>query len=555
MKNKFRNYLPAKLPRLLIFMLISSLILFYWSCQKDDFDFNKLANPSWNPEFALPLVNSSFTIFDFYKDSSNLIIKTNADNSISFVYQIDDLYSVQANDFLKIPDQTFGFDDEIDVPPLPPGFLDTITLDYSYDLITDSLYQRIDSVFLKDGEITIEGFTNLNKDDALINVCVQSLINKQTGDPLVIVADISNHGGALPEVSFLEHILLNEYKIVPGNLSGNRNEISFIIEIFIKGDDNPDLSPYDINISGTMGNFSFEKIFGYFGNYEFPFRDSLKISLFDKTISGNLQLGPQSVDLFIDIDNSYGMPMMFLADEFYAYSSFNEPHIVNIELFGSGIPNIFSINSPDINQIGQTVKTELAFNQSNIADALNISPEVLYFDLKGISNPYGDTLTSNFVLDTSKIELGVAAEIELFSAVSGFVINDTLTFDLDENEEVEALQFRLNSWNGFPIDAKLQMIFMDENFNVIDSLFTNPEEAILLGGYVNGPPQYRVTEPRFHQKDIVVNEQKLDNILSSENVFLRAKLSTTDGTLVKIYEDYELKIKIGVIVKLKIENN
>jgi hypothetical protein len=522
----------------------------------DDIDPDKIIKPEWNPEFAIPLVNSTFTVKDFFEDSGNVYIKTNPDNSLSFIYGIDELYSQTAEDIVKFPDQNFSSQIEEDVPPLPTGVFDTLNFDYTYQFITDTIGQRLDSIFLKDGQLYLHGTTNLNRDVAEVEVSIPDIVNIESGEPLTIQASLNNPGGQLAWVEFEQYFNLDEYKMTfnVDSLAGN-NAISFLIEVIIHGDDNPDLSPYEFNFDGYLKNIEFEKAFGYIGLYDLSFTDSLSIDLFDKTVFGGIQVGPGAVDLFVDVYNSFGTPVMFAANELYVTSTKNPPYRVDISLFGTGLPNMFFVNAPEINQVGQTIETNLDFSNSNFGEAFNIAPEKFYFDLLAVINPGADTTDSNFLLDTSRISLAMDLEVKLFASISDFVVEDTLDVDLDQDaDNIDNLLIRLNAINRFPINADIQVYFTDGEYQVLDSLIDTHDERILVGAPVSGPPEYRVSDSAFSTYDFNLSKTKINNILKAEKLLLRAALSTTDGQLSIIYDDYSISIKIGVIAGINITN-
>jgi hypothetical protein len=550
---KYRQHLLSVLTFLAIIFIIISCNKF-----KDDFDPDKVANPNWNPEFAIPLINSTLTISDFFEDSNNFFIQVNPDNSLSFIYGIDEIFSPDAEEIIDIPDQNFSYQTQIAIPPLPPGAFDTVNYDYNYQFLTDTTGQRLDSIILKNGEMNFTFKTNLNRDQASVKIVIPDIVHQVTGKYLEIAVSINNPGGQLEWIEHEEFIPIGEYKILLNeekNGSNANNEITFLVEVIIYGDNNPDLSPYDFIFSGRIRNLEFHQLFGYLANYTIDFKDSLNISIFEKTITGGIQLGPNAIDVFVDIKNSFGTPVTFAAEEFYAHSGVNPPYDVDIYLYGIGVPNIFTINAPTINQVGQTIETNLDFSNSNLDEAFNIAPEKLYFDFMAVTNPDGDTLASNFILDTSRISLGVDLEVQLFTAISNFVVEDTVAFDLNSSAgEIDNLLIRLNAVNRFPLDALVQIYFADDNYNILDSLINDPDERILVGAPVGGPPEYRVIDSAYKMTDFAISKQKLDRILGAEYIMLKAGLSTTDNSLVKIYNDYSLSIKIGTIVGMDIDS-
>jgi len=559
MKRKF-YYSYAKLWRRLFSVIaFFTIIVLIVSCNKfqDDFDMNKVADPDWSPQFAIPLIKSTITIDDIFGDTNSQFVQVNPDNSLSFIYGIDEVYSQTAENIVDVPNQNFSFQTQVAVPALPPGVFDTVNFDYAFPFVTDTIGQRLDSIILKNGDMNILFKTNLNRDEASVRIVIPDIVHATTGEYLEIYASIDNPGGQEEWIEYEEYIPISDYKILLNQeKDGSRakNEIVFQIEVVIHGDNNPDLSPYDFIISGQIRDLEFQKIYGYLGNYKMDLQDSLAISLFEKTIGGGIQLGPNSIDVYVDIKNSYGAPVTVAANEFYAYSKVNPPHTVDIYLYGQGNPNVFAINAPTIEQIGQSIETNLDFSNSNLDEAFNIAPEMLYFDFIAVTNPDGDTLESNFILDTSRISLDMDVEVQLFTSITDYIVEDTVEFELNTSaSELDNLLIRLNAVNRFPLNALVQIYFADDDYNVLDSLINDPDERILIGAPVSGPPEYKVVDSTYKMTDFEISREKLDRIVTAEYMMLKVGLSTTDNSLVKIYNDYSLSLKVGTIVGIKIE--
>jgi hypothetical protein len=129
-------------------------------------------------------------------------------------------------------------------------------------------------------------------------------------------------------------------------------------------------------------------------------------------------------------------------------------------------------------------------------------------------------------------------------------------FNLDQDvSEIENLLIRLNAINRFPVSASVQVYFTDANYQVLDSLIDQQDNMIVEGAPIGGAPEYRVTDSTRKMTDFVLSKQKIENILSAEKLLLRAGLSTTDGLLCIIYDDYSITIKIGTIAGINITSN
>lgn len=539
--------------------LVLVVTFFIVSCSKlaDDFNFNKVVTPDWNPEFAIPLINSSYALQDFFGDSTIEYIQTNPDNSLSLVYTSDEMYSSRFEDIINIPDQFFNYQSPFLAPPLPPGSSFEIMLEFPIPIMAGSPEQRLDSLMLKSGVLQLSGQTNLNRDVAELTVKIPEIIHSATGEALVMYVSLNNPGGQQANVSYDLSVPISEYKFIFDNSSlSTRNQITLECTLKIDGDNNPDQSPYNFSITGSFSDLEFKSLYGYLGTYNFSLTDSLPISLFSKTIGGGIEVGPDALDLIVNVKSSIGMPVTFGTEYFYAYSAVNEPNIVEIYFNGAGVPNLLTIQSPDISQVGETVETHIDFENNNIHEAFNIAPDELFYKFVGITNIEGDSLSSNFVIDTSRISMQLAVEFNIFAAVRKFIIEDTVDFEFNENvENLDHILFRINATNGFPLNASVQIYFADKYYNVLDSLITDPNQTIIPGAPVNGSPDYRVSASAHKMTDANLTSERIQNILDAKKMILRAGISTTNEQLIKIYSDYALQIQVGTIAGIKLENN
>lgn len=532
-------------------------LLFQASCSKleDDLDFSKIVTPDWNPEFAVPLVNSTLYIADFFDDTSNLTIVTGDDNSFTFVYKSNNLITVKAADFIDFNDQDFVFFNTFDLPGSAPGVIDTLSYPQQFQFFPDTASQAIDSIFFKNGKLKISGRSNLDRNTSYLELTSTSIRRKSDNAPLLINANISNPAGA-EWVYFDTTINLGDYKFVLSQASDTLSNVMYLNQdIIITNDDNPDQSPYELILEGELTEMEFEGFFGYLAQYEFPLNDSISIGLFDNNIGGGISIGSNAVNLKFNIDNSFGIPITFLANSLYAYSPVNQPERVDIELFGPGVPNIFEINSPGFNQIGETVENVLDFSDANFSEVFNISPQKIYYDINAATNYASAKNDQNFILSESAISLSVDLEVNLFAAVQELIVEDTVSIDLNTDlEEIDYVTFRFGLTNAFPVNVTAQIYFADENYNVLDSLLTDGGN-ILPGAPVSGPPQYAVTGSVSKITDITLDRKGIDNLIKAEYLFIQTSISTTDEGLVKFYPENYLGLKLGIISGLNVESN
>lgn len=332
---------------------------------------------------------------------------------------------------------------------------------------------------------------------------------------------------------------------------GNQLAINFTITVFDDG--NPDYPTYSVSMNENFQDIKYNFIFGYLGNRGFAInQDSLFTDIFNNNVSGSFHLENPKLRVFIN--NSFGLPINLNFNTLEAYSPIHP--LVSIW----GLPNPWSINSPNPSQVGQTLQTadSLDKNNSNLKDALNISPKWVTYKVNAEFNPSDPTNNQNFVLDSSRFSVDVEIELPLHGSAWDFTLQDTLDFSFGEDvSDAEWVKFRINTDNGFPIDAHVQLLFEDSDsldafghYLKIDSLFTSFEQVIYAAPIGSDG---RVTASNHKYVETTISKSRLAALEKADKIFIVAKIATINdgGTYppVKIYSDYFIDVKVGVQVQ------
>lgn len=526
-------------------ILLSLIPLFFMGCIEKELDFDSIKSQNWSSEWAIPLINSSVSLKDLVKDSTALI-HDGEDGLLILVYEGQEFFSYTGEDIPFIPNQEKILGENFIVPDLLPGNSVDVPVSFLYQLETDEPGTRIDSCNLKAGSYTLVLTTNLNKDNASVQLTLPGLIESATGNPVEFTFDISYPvgGGLIVRDTTID---LAGHTLIFNNAPGHSNELVIEALVTAYGDNNPNNSPYSMELKNSYTNLGFTRSFGYIGNQIIEMQDTIEMDIFDVNEEGNFTFGPGSVNLKIDVNNSFGIPILMDIVTFRAYHFGSTTDSVDIYIFGEGNPAQFNVDYPGLDQIGQSVLTEINTENSNISEAIEISSGNIYIDIDGVLNPDSDSTLTNFVLDTSAIRADVTVEMSLFGGISGFKITDTVDFDLGNIEDITSLLLVVDAENGYPIEARLQLDFVDSAYQVLHSLLP-PWEQLLSAAPVGSPPDYRVTGHVQKITNVILNEDKIKAVQKAKKIIINASISTVNGQLVKIYNDYKIDLKIGARV-------
>ena len=295
----------------------------------------------------------------------------------------------------------------------------------------------------------------------------------------------------------------------------------------------------------------FERFFGYIGHQVIDLQDTITVDIFSINEEGYFSFGPESVIIQIDVYNSFGMPVMLDIVNFRAYHT-NNNESVDIYLFGEGNPSEIDIDYPSIDQIGQEIYTGVISENSNINEVIEISPDKIFIEIDGHLNPDADSTLTNFVLDTSAVRAYVTLNLELFGGVNGFKVADTIEFNLENIDEIKSLEFVVDTENGFPINANVQLYFVDSVYNVLHSLLHADDQLMIAAvtGSAGTPNEYKVISPSQKITYIELSEEEIQSLDEAKEIIINATLSTNQGQMVKIYSDYNINLKMGAKVGL-----
>ena len=529
--------------------LVMILLLFmgFAACIKDHFNLEKLADPEFKPSLAVPLISSELNLLDIL-EKTNINIQEDPDTKlITLIYETRNVFSQIAEDIMQTPDQHYTFMTTIEYLPSLPNEVFVYEYDRQVGFVPDIESQRLDTLDFKQGRLTIRYTTDIDYNSEA-TIFTPSLILKATGQPLSLIREL-DLSGSLPHITELEVDMKDYYMIFDHN-QDEPNSVSFEFTVEIDGDENAVARDYQLDTDVYINDILFNKIIGYMGQYNYQINDTIFFDIFDNLTEGYFQLDTESVNLEIEVHNSYGMPIWLAFNPFFAYSPLNPPYQVFIHLFGPSVPNEFLINAPGFDQMGQSVTTSLT-TQSNIGEAVNLSPQYIHFGINGISNPVNDPSALNFVLDTSVFSVDIITKLELFGLLDSFILQDTLAFNIEVPDELESAEFKVRTINGFPLEVDFQAFFVNAAYQVMDSLITD-QIPLIEAAPVGPAPELKVTQPVEATFLIPVSKEKLKHISQAEYMIIKGVVSSTDKDNVRIYSDYSLNVRLSAILNTHI---
>lgn len=490
------------------------LLCLSFSCIK----VSNFAADDWEASFAVPILQTTVVMEDFLVSlEEEGGIEIDSDNAITLAYS-DKIFSESAANFFSIP-PSFSF-------PL----LDTAIAINPNDFGLDEFPP---TTFLKTGNLQIQFASN---ETYSVNVELQIDNLTQNGQPFVFNFTIPFDGA--PPSEFMTTL----------DISGYILDLSIPLTIKYFAFDNMGERLWLFNDFPNLNflNLDFQYAEGHFPGIAFDVPiDSFDFDFFVDSFEGDIELTKPK--LSFRFRNSVGIPVAIQSEKIQAMTQKSGRFD-----FVSPLDDGYIMKYPT--QMGQNVLDTFSFTieNSNIDDVLNALPTRFIYDLEGFGFPPGTEDVTGFIQDTSSFDVFVDMELPLEGSVMNLKY-ETIT-DVEENnlDGAKEIEFKLLTVNDFPLEAGLQVFFLDEEGNELDKLF--PTQGII-------PPATRVNlagravTPGEGELIITLNETQLENISNMRQIRLVTNLNTSnDNTLVepKIFSDYGLDIRLGM--KVTFEN-
>lgn len=258
----------------------------------------------------------------------------------------------------------------------------------------------------------------------------------------------------------------------------------------------------------------------------------IESNIFNNIISGELDL--DKTNLSIEIENYFGADAILI---------FTNLESVNSNTGESSIPildqngNNFIGHNYDINRaILNSISTEPNISATNTSivldsdDMLNILPDKINTSFDVYLNPNGPSSIQDFLFTDYPLDASIQLKIPLNLIANNLQLLDTAEIDIDDNENIEIEKVFLKIENGFPINCNVNIIFLDNNQNVIDTLFKNQQIISAVS-----------EDNLVIEKSISLLESENVNLENVSRIVFDAIFLTEDiNNQVSIYNDYSI---------------
>ncbi|MDX2278755.1 MAG: hypothetical protein NW218_04170 [Saprospiraceae bacterium] len=520
----------------LVFVIAFSLFSgFFSACTREDLEQVEISDHT--AEFAFPLFSTDLLMKDLMLNILNDTLSgdtlyINSDNSMTLIYTGDVAEKKATDIFNFLENGLVPIADSVSSSPIqaPDGV--TVT--------------RAD---IKSGTITLIIYNNTPDTVSGIFEITQMSANGVVFNYPFTVPPTPSTVWISPPIDLSGNILLSgsnllEFKYYAYNKDGVR--IAF-----------PPINGGFAPVFVSFQNLTFSYLQGYWGYSSYPLtRDTIEIDLNQTNLDGNVKVKNPKVTM--KISNSWGFPTRGKIKYLSFIGKDGTEYKLNSTIF---VDDAVDFEFPDFtkNEVGQTKYTYLKMDESNsnIAEIFNAQPTRLVYEVEGISNANLDPNVIGFLTDSSNIKLSVGVELLLEGSADNFQTDQTLDLDFGtysalDTTEIEAVEFKLVTENQTAISAAVQIFFLDENENMVDSLFVGGPQFIMNAAPVNA--QGIVSGVTRKENFIPMSIARFERVRTTKKAVLQAAFTTANGGQipVKLLATDQVVIKMGLKVKTRL---
>lgn len=508
--------------------LLIILLALLDSCRVKQFDLTDSDFSEWKPTAALPLFETNVSVNDMMAQADkNSVVKVDPDDGFVTLVFRGKFFEFSTSNLVPLPPvaKTLSFD----VPGgvFPASGVVTISKELTAEIGDGS--NEIYEIWLKGGAIK---FSTGNPNGYLAKIKMSSDQVKNNNVPLLIEAGLGSsiiHSFAGSKIKLLQE--------------GGRSVMKIKVELVMAGNSGDVYSAGKVDVDFLMSQLTYERVYlDIKPRKAISLQDSFPIPFFElKNVSGGIEFLQPKLRFYTA--NSYGGSATLKIESMQGKNSNGETKNV---IFDPGA-NELVVNKPAFPGGVQEDAVDLKMSQS-FSDVMAISPEVFYFNNSVYLND--DGADTNFILDTSRVRFSTQLELPLQLKFREFNFGPTVDVNLGDLflTNFEFIKFKFETINKFPVELRFQLIFLDNNEQVLDSLFSGGS-TIFKSGVVeaNG----RVEKDEIQRNEIILTKDKALVLQRASRMQIIFGFNTFDKgkEWVKFYDDYRIGIKCNLLVK------
>lgn len=515
------------------------------SCNFEDLSLDKVRNPELSPNLAIYLGEATYTIDELLEDiqAEGLTVTTDEQEVIHFIYEQEVNFD-DTGELISIGSVSNTAQYTVDTPTPPLPFEQTVPFEQTFDFeFSAGDGERIDSIFFSSGRLEYEMVStfpaSIDYDWVIINT------KDISNDEDLAQSGFLNYTGSQVTDSYSRSLV--GLKVIIEQIGG-LNQFNVELEgdfTLPAGEGLETGQSMDFELAYIDPGIS--SIFGNFGNQVVEMESvDFELSGFEEYSGVGLTFTEPSISLVVN--SSFGIEMLLNFDNITAiYDDASQVSLTNT------IPESERlIRAPEV--VGESRESVITINSenSNLSELLTGLPSQVQFAVSAEANPAVSTLTSNFLTDSSNIDIRAVVDIPLTVRMDGFEVDFEFELSgLEEVKEADSLALQMIITNEIPLEGTIRLEMLDE-FG--ESLGIIGEPLIMLSPEVDA--NGRSLAPAVSNTGINLSSDEIASLLNANMIRAIVGISTfgaSENIGVSILSTYEIKIELGLASQLVLE--
>ncbi len=531
-----------KIFRINVLIVILLNIFLFERCVSDTIDMDEISDNS-DREYSLdvPGLTVQGSVLDIIDELDvDTLIEADEDGMLSFYYDMDYSYDCSSvMDFSDISGEySFALASSIS------SFVGGQSVENSETIqLLDDDEIRLDTLLLTDGSFSLD----FDFSDGLIDSVIIQIPELYTDNEIYVD-------------TLVGYKLTNTYTV---DLSGSyfdftkgqtQNSLDVVLKVVLSQDVSSASSQY-FNVSYSAADLAFDKAYGNFGN-KIIADEEQKISFdaFDSEYLGtSLELKKMKVKVVGE--STIGIPLLANIGDVVLTDTVSGESVTSTTDDGE-----LTIDAYE--EGGSTVPTDSV--DLEITDLGDMMPNQISTSVLVKANQDDETEVG-FISNSSGVDTKIRLTIPLWFKTSAYARQDTINFDYNEDIDsgdsisgkISELAVNFDIENGLPFGVTLQVDMVDEDYNVVDSLFESEDDMPTIeSATLNSDGS--LAESTKSSFSIAVEGDDLELWGEKDVKYLILKISGATGTggdddYVKVSEDNYINATLSFSVTGKID--
>ena len=282
-------------------------------------------------------------------------------------------------------------------------------------------------------------------------------------------------------------------------------------------------------------------IIGDPGKHDYRFNDTLVLNELKK-IEGSLSL--EDAELALTVENSFGIEAQMTINNIMGLNNRSGKKVV--------------LQSPEIDKpvfVGRAVNstaflpatTSLNLNKENSSLKLFLEnlPDEIVADVEATIRPNGTVNQEDFAFNHSTLDASLNLEVPLKLNANQLTLTNTNNLDwstLENIDRVQEISLLVKAENDFPLDAELELYFMDEAGNTVALVRDSVNKVV--AAELDPISRYTVgsTKSEF---ELSLNRQQTEAVLNTATKLqVKSVFNSTQAYRAPLRDTYRLNIKL-----------